>query len=201
MKLTARYMFSVVIVSLFILAAGVAAQEQPPGFHQKPMKVNAGEYLDRISLPRGFEISIYADDLDSPRSMALGENGTLFVGTLGEFGKDPVGKVYAIRDTDGDHKADLVTTIAEGLHYPNGVALRNGDLYVAEINRILRYDDIEASLDNPPAPVVVSDDYPDDYHHGQGGLCPGYPQFRGFRLASGDRCPVVHRQRPRRLDQ
>lgn len=154
------------VILLIGLPAVVPAEEEPPGFHQNPMKVDPAEYLDRLSLPAGFSISIYAGGLESPRSMVLGEKGTLFVGTLGEFGEDPVGKVYAIRDTNGDYEADDVIAIAEGLNYPNGVAMRDGDLYVAEINRILRYDDIESRLDNPPQPVVVSDEYPDDYHHG-----------------------------------
>src|SRR5690606_515291 len=56
--------------------------------------------------------------------------------------------------------------IASGLNSPNGVAWRDGDLYVAEISRILRFEDIDKRLKNPPAPVVVADDFPTDRHHG-----------------------------------
>ena len=49
---------------------------------------------------------------------------------------------------------------------PNGVAYRNGDLYVAEVNRILRFNDIEANLTNPPTPEVIFDQYPTEKHHG-----------------------------------
>ncbi len=76
------------------------------------------------------------------------------------------GSVYAIQDRDGDNRADRVIEIAQGLNTPNGVALRDGDLYVAEISRILRYDDIESRLENPPEPVVVKDDFPTDRAHG-----------------------------------
>ncbi len=76
------------------------------------------------------------------------------------------GNVYAVLDNNKDGKADEVITIAKGLHMPNGVALRNGSLYVAEVSRILRYDDIEARLRDPPAPVVVNGSYPDDEWHG-----------------------------------
>ena len=116
--------------------------------------------LDKIKLPPGFSISIYARDVPDARSMTLSPNGTLFVGTR------QAGKVYAILDRDHDNIADTVTTIAQGLQMPNGVAFHNGALYVAEVNRVLRYDDIEAHLADPPKPVVVNDKFPRDPHHG-----------------------------------
>jgi glucose/arabinose dehydrogenase len=109
--------------------------------------------LDKIKLPTGWEIEIYADNVPGARSLALSPNGTLFVGTRGE------GRVYAIVD-------NKVITIASGLFMPNGVAFKDGDLYVAEVNRILKYPSIEARLDNPPQPEVIFDNYPDDVHHG-----------------------------------
>jgi len=63
-------------------------------------------------------------------------------------------------DGDGDHKADRVVTIATGLRQPNGVAMRNGALYVATTSQILRFDDIEKHLDAPPKPVTVHDNLP-----------------------------------------
>lgn len=116
--------------------------------------------LDKIKLPPGFKIGVFAENLEGARSLCLSPNGTLFVGTRD---KD---KVYALRDTNGDHVADQTYTIASGLNSPNGVAFRNGSLYVAEISRILRFDDIENQLNNPPKPVVVYDKYPTDDHHG-----------------------------------
>ncbi len=121
---------------------------------------NAQAQLDKIILPEGFEIALYAPKVPNARSMTLTPNGTLFVGTRNE------GKVYAIKDDDHDFKADRVITIARGLNMPNGVAFRDGALYVAEINRILRFDDIENRLDNPPQPTVVSEAYPSDEAHG-----------------------------------
>jgi glucose/arabinose dehydrogenase len=116
--------------------------------------------LEQIKLPPGFQISIYASNVPNARSMTLSPNGTLFVGTRS------AGNVYAIVDRDGDHKADEVITIARGLNMPNGVAFRDGALYVAEVNRVLRYDDVEAHLKNPLKPVVVNDKFPSDKHHG-----------------------------------
>ncbi len=116
--------------------------------------------LDAVRLPDGFSISVYADDLPGARSMALSPDGVLFVGTR------TVGTVYAVRDTNGDNRADESFVIDTGLTMPNGVAFRNGSLYLAEIFRVVRYDDIENRLADPPEPVVVRDDFPTDRHHG-----------------------------------
>lgn len=116
--------------------------------------------LEKIVLPPGFAITIFARNVPGARSMTLGEKGTLFVGTRKE------GKVYAISDTDGDNRADEVVTIASGLNMPNGVAFRKGSLYVACLNRVIRFDNIETRLKNPPASQVLYDQLPRDRHHG-----------------------------------
>ncbi len=121
--------------------------------------LNAKYNLDKISLPEGFSISVYAE-VPNARSMCWGAKGTLFVGNRGED------NVYAVSDNNNDGKADRVYKIASGLNMPNGVAFKDGSLYVAEVSRILRYDNIEEKLDNPPTPVVVTDKYPTKTHHG-----------------------------------
>ena len=117
--------------------------------------------LDKIKLPPGFRIELYADNVPGARSLALGTNGVLFVGTRTE------GKVYAVLDKARRNRADEVITLAAGLNMPNGVAFRDGALYVAEVNRILRFDNIEAHLRGAPKPVVVVyDHFPTETHHG-----------------------------------
>jgi len=116
--------------------------------------------LERLNLPDGFEISIFASGVDEARSMAMGDDGTLFVGTR------TANKLYAIQDVDGDFKADKVIVLDTTLKTPNGVAFKDGALYVAEVNRLLRFDDIEEQLSAPPEPKVIYDDYPDEFHHG-----------------------------------
>jgi glucose/arabinose dehydrogenase len=74
--------------------------------------------------------------------------------------------VYAVRDEDGDGRAERQWILFRGGRMPNGVAFRDGALYVAEVSRVLRFDQIEDRLDNPPAPVVVYDRFPTDRHHG-----------------------------------
>ena len=116
--------------------------------------------LGRINLPPGFSIEVYAPDVQGARSLCLSPNGTLFVGTR------EIGKVYAIRDIDNDRKADSIYTLVDNLYMPNGVAFREGSLYVAEVNRLLRFDNIESHLSNPPDPVVVTDRFPSESAHG-----------------------------------
>ena len=113
--------------------------------------------LQKIKLPPGFEISVYAQ-VPNARALALGDKGTVFVGSRRE------GSVYAIVPREGGKPE--VLTLADGLNAPTGVAFRAGSLYVAEINRISRYDNIEANLRNPPKPVLVTDRFPRDEHHG-----------------------------------
>ena len=116
--------------------------------------------LKSIKLPAGFVISMYAPNVAGARSLALGERGIVYVGTRSE------GKVYALVDADGDLAAERVAVVATDLNSPNGVAYRNGALYVAEIHRVIRFDGITERLADPPAPVVVNDSFPRDRHHG-----------------------------------
>lgn len=115
--------------------------------------------LDKIKLPPGFSISVYAE-VPNARSITLSPSGILYVGNRNED------KVYAVVDENKDGKADKVYTVAKGLNTPNGVAFKNGDLYIATISSILKLEDIESKLSNPPAPVTVYDQFPKDTHHG-----------------------------------
>lgn len=115
--------------------------------------------LDKIKLPSGFSIDVYAE-VENARSMALSPSGVLYIGNKD---KD---KVYAVKDTDGDFKADKKWVLATGLNMPNGVAFKDGDLYIAEVSKISKIAGIESKLANPPAPTTVKDDYPTETHHG-----------------------------------
>jgi glucose/arabinose dehydrogenase len=116
--------------------------------------------LEKLRMPEGFGINVWAEDIDNARSMDYSPSGTLFVGTRSK------GNVYALKDTDGDGKSDKKWTIYRDGKMPNGVAFKDGDLYVAEVSRILKFEDIESKLDNPGEPIVVYDQYPTETHHG-----------------------------------
>jgi glucose/arabinose dehydrogenase len=122
--------------------------------------VFAAPRLDRLTLPPGFHIAVYSDQVPSAREIALGTHGTVFVGSMS------AGKVYALVDRNGDGRADQVRVVASGLEMPVGVAFRNGDLYISAVSRILVLRDIEQHLDDPPAPVVINDHFPSETHHG-----------------------------------
>ena len=113
--------------------------------------------LKAVKLPKGFKIEVYASGVNSARQMAWGDKGTLFVGSFG------VGTVYAITDKGG--KKD-VKTVLTGLKMPTGVAFRDGALYVADIDKILKYENAEASLDKMPQGKVVYGDMPNYVAHG-----------------------------------
>jgi glucose/arabinose dehydrogenase len=120
----------------------------------------AAPSVDGVKLPAGFQIEVWQDNLPLAREMALGPKGTLFVGTM-RFG-NPSKDVYAIRTVNGKR---TVSKLLTGLNNPNGVAVRDGNLYVAEVHQIVRYDDIENHLDKPPKPVLITH-LPTEQHHG-----------------------------------
>src|SRR3954466_15748834 len=106
-------------LSLLLVTGGAAAQKLP---------------LDKIKLPPGFEISVFADNVPNARAMTLGDKGTVFVGSM------RAGKVYAIRSSEG--KATEIHVVASGLNMPVGVAFHEGSLYVSAVDRILRLEKI-----------------------------------------------------------
>ncbi len=130
----------------------VVSQSKPNEWYEKYQ-------LDKINLPPGYEITVYAE-VPNARSMALSPSGILYVGN--KNGKN----VYAVIDKDKDGVADLVQTVATGLETPNGVAFKGNDLYIATVSTIYKLPNIEANFINPPKPVVVYDKYPKDKHHG-----------------------------------
>jgi glucose/arabinose dehydrogenase len=172
-------MWRIVLTSLAI-AIGLAptipptatAQQPPPAWKQgqpasmatsplapipaPPSPTPAAQIqVGKIKLPPGFTISVWADGIHNARSMAWGSRGTLFLGSR------VAGQVYAVVDQAGRRQ---VKVLAKGLSQPSGVAFHDGALYVAEITRLIKYENIEASLDNPPAPKVVYE-FPKDAHH------------------------------------
>jgi glucose/arabinose dehydrogenase len=110
--------------------------------------------LEKISLPEGFGIEVYTDEVENARAMDFAEDGTLFVGSRS------AGKVYAVT-------ADkIVYVIDEGLEMPTGLDYYKGDLYVSEVSRILKYQNILDSYQLSPDPVIINDDLPSERWHG-----------------------------------
>ena len=104
---------------------------------------DVSKLLENIVLPDGFKIEIYASDVENARSMSISPSGTIFVGNRrGD-------NVFALRDTNGDKVVDKKYLISDKLtNMPNGVAYYNGDLYVAEVNKVWVLKDIEIKIDD-----------------------------------------------------
>jgi len=104
--------------------------------------------VDKLKVPNGFKVEVWAEGMPGARSMALGDKGTVFVGTR------QLKEVYAVRESGGKREAKV---LLKGLDAPNGVVFSKGTLYIAERGRITRYDGIEDRLDNPPEAKAIVD--------------------------------------------
>src|SRR3981189_564446 len=111
----------------------------------------------KLKLPPGFNIEVYAAGMALARSLAEGDKGTVFVGSR------LVAKVSAIANKDGKR---TVKVLASGLYRPNGVAFRNGTLYIAELSKVSKIDKVEDVIDSPPKPTMIYDNLPKDEAHG-----------------------------------
>ena len=127
----------------------------------QPTMLGGDPRLASIKLPEGFQITVFATDVDNVRAMCRSTaTGTIYAGSRDEE------KVYALRDNDGDGQADETFTVATGLKMPVGVAWHDGDLYISAVSRIVKLVDIDNHLTDPPAPVVAYDKLPTETHHG-----------------------------------
>jgi glucose/arabinose dehydrogenase len=134
-------------------AAAKLAPVAPPPLPAAPDKLPTA----KLKLPPGFNIEVYAAGMANARSLALGDKGTVFVGSR------LVDKVYGIENKDGKRSVKIV---ASGLYRPNGVAFKDGTLYIAELSKVSKIDKVEDNLDSPPKPVVIYDKLPKDEAHG-----------------------------------
>ena len=119
-----------------------------------------GPDLSGFKLPKGFHISVYANQVTAARSMVVSDSGIVYVGSR------KAGKVYALVPRADKQTADVVT-IAEGLENPIGVTLLNGALYVGEIGRVIRFDNIDKRYAQKPSYEVVKVSLPNDKWHGE----------------------------------
>ena len=162
------------------------------------MLPTAAAELDELTLPPGFRIAVYAADVPNARQMALGPPGVVFVGS-NAAGQGVRGGGSRRRQSHGARR------VASGLSMPSGVAFRDGALYVAAVNRILRYRDVARDPAHPPKPEVVSDAYPSrpaprlEVHRVRAGRLALRAGRRAVQhlYAAGRRCTHDHAARPR----
>ena len=160
-----RKVLAVAFLAIFATAALAQAPAAPPSWQQGRSAEQEKSTLhpfaphmtgrdlkelsvDKLKVPAGFKVEVWAEGIPEARSLALGDKGTVFVSN--RLAKN----VYAVVDKNGKRE---VKTLLKGLNAPNGIAFSKGTLYVAERHRITRYDNIESALDNPPEAKVVVD--------------------------------------------
>ena len=171
---TTRTVAAVGLTGLFAVACAIKVHAQTPAWkqgqpssmtnsklapHATPMTVTTVDKIpvDKLKVPTGFKVDIWAHGMPGARMMVRGDKGTVFVGTR------VIGKVYAITDKDGKRDNKV---IAEQLKQPNGVAFKNGSLYVISIDKALRFDGIEDKLDSPQVTDISEQiKLPESTHH------------------------------------
>src|SRR5262249_40161890 len=153
------------------IAESQRAPIAPPPLPTAPDKLP----LDKLKVPEGFKIEVYAAGVPNARTLRLGDKGTVFVSSRVQD------KVHALVTKDGKREMKV---IASGLHRPNGIALHNGTLYIAELHRISQTEKIEDNLDNPPKPTVILGDLPKDEPHGWKYLTVGPDEKLYFQIGA-----------------
>ena len=163
-------------VALAALASAHAqdkAKPPPPAWHQgKPPSMDSSKLaplpgkltetgrseipVEKINLPPGFSVQIWATGMPGGRAMARGDQGKIYVGTR------IIGRVYEVTD-NGDRRS--VRVVVDKLTQPAGVAFANGALYVMAINRVLRYDGIESNPNVQPVDLTDKFQLPPEQHH------------------------------------
>ena len=144
------------IVAVGLVAGGVLTGR---------LRAADGPPVERLKAPAGFTVEVYATGVTLARQMTVAPSGTVFVGAM-RLGPKAGNSIHALVDRNKDHAVDEVVVVATGLEMPNGVAFHKGALYVAEMTRILRFDDVEKHLGQPQTPKVVIDKLPGTAQHG-----------------------------------
>jgi glucose/arabinose dehydrogenase len=172
----ARAALSALTVAALAAFASAYAQDKPappPAWHQgKPPAMDSSKLaphagkmtetprseipVEKINLPPGFSVQIWANGLPGGRAMARGDQGKIYVGTR------IIGRVYEITD-NGDRRS--VRVVIDKLVQPSGVAFANGSLYVMAINRVLRFDGIESNPNVQPVDLTDKFQLPPEQHH------------------------------------
>jgi glucose/arabinose dehydrogenase len=171
-KLTAGAGLAAVLVAANVLTA--SAQQPPPAWkqgqpeamkdsklapHASPLTVTPPDKIpySKLKVPAGFKVELWAHGMPGARMMTRGDKGTIFVGTR------TIGKVYAVTDKNGQRTSKV---IVEGQQQPNGIAFKNGTLYVITVDKALRLDNIEDKLDSPQVTDISEQiNLPESVHH------------------------------------
>ena len=143
-----RNCFAGLTIGLLLATAGCQRNQTGQGASDLSAGAQNCDPNSGLALPPGFCATIFADGIGHARHLAIGADGTVFANTWsGEYfnnDKPPAGGfLIAMRDTNGDGKADDVHRLGEtsesGATGGTGVAVYRGGIYVEQGSRILRY--------------------------------------------------------------
>jgi glucose/arabinose dehydrogenase len=175
----------------FLVSAIAAASLAIIGAQVQQGEGSSAPQLDKLTKPAGFSIDVYATGVQGARSMALAPDGTLFVGQRRNT-------IYVVTDKNGDHKADSVTPLTTSLRVPNGLAFKDGALYVGELNRIIRFDNVleavKAGSTASLTPKVIVDKLPEEMAHGWKYIAFGPDGYLYYQI--GAPCNICDRGDP-----
>ncbi len=125
--------------------------------------INSEPSIERLNIPDGFKITIFADDLDSPRQITQTDNGHIIVGSK----KGTSVTAFINENNDGKYKR---VTLATGLKNPAGVAVHKNDLYIAEMSTVWVINQIDSWLESDhkklPEKKIYMNDLPLETWHG-----------------------------------
>ena len=110
--------------------------------------INSEPSIERLNIPDGFKITIFADDLDSPRQITQTDNGHIIVGSK----KGTSVTAFINENNDGKYKR---VTLATGLKNPAGVAVHKNDLYIAEMSTVWVINQIDSWLESDHKKLLV----------------------------------------------
>ena len=159
MKSGVAFPIAALLAGLAFAPMAHAVDPDPKSEQADEASIEAG--LAQLKLPPGFHISLVTAHTPKARELAHGAKGTIYSGSRED------GTVFEVIDGDGDGRAETVNRLVEGLYAPNGVAFKDGTLYLGEINRISKIEGVEDQPHpNAVTPVMVKEGLPSDQHHG-----------------------------------
>jgi glucose/arabinose dehydrogenase len=111
------------------LASNLPAPYATPASAQRSTKAEDPN-LGKLQLPPGFKANLFADGFANARWLQMAPNGDVFLAEAQVQGDN--GRITVLRDTNGDGRADVKETFADGFQRPHGMAFANGKFYVAD---------------------------------------------------------------------
>ena len=119
-----------------------------------------------ITLPSGFCALVAADNLGAARHAVVAPNGDLYIAL--QSGRGSTGGVVGLRDDNGDGRFETKVNFSEGSS--TGIALRNGYLYVARVDSVIRFKMTPGQLKPTGPEEVIVEDLPTEREHHDKGI-------------------------------